>query len=136
MNRLSGRIAAVEVAGSIALVDVAVGARRYTATLIGAGEEVAAWRESMPATLLFKETEVSLARNLSGLISMRNRLPGRVTAIERGSLLTRVCFEVDGDPIAAVITTRSCDMLQLAVGVEVEGLVKANEMSVFTAPQA
>ena len=136
MNRLAGRIAAVEVAGSIALVDVAVGARRFTATLIGAGEEVAAWHEAMPVTLLFKETEVSLARNLSGLISMRNRLPGRVTAIERGRLLTRVCFETDGHPLAAVITTRSCDMLQLAVGTEVEGLVKANEMSISTVSSA
>lgn len=136
MNRLSGQIAALEVEGSIALVDVTVGARRFSATLIGAGDEVAGWHQAMPVTLLFKETEVSLARNLSGLISMRNRLPGRVTAIERGRLLTRVRFEMDGNPVAAVITTRSCDMLALAVGDEVEGLVKANEMSVDTEARA
>lgn len=129
MNRLHGQIASVEVEGSIALVDVMVGARRYSATLIGVQDELSNWKTGTPVTLLFKETEVSLARNLSGLISMRNRMPGVVIAIERGRILTRVVLDVDGSAISAVITTRSCDMLQLAPGDHAEGLVKANEMS-------
>jgi molybdate transport system regulatory protein len=38
-------------------------------------------------------------------------------------------LDVDGHTVGAVVTTRSCDNLQLAVGDAVEGLVKANEMS-------
>ncbi len=129
MNRLPGRIAAVDIEGSIALVDVLVGERRYTATLIGAREDVASWQTDAPVTLLFKETEVSLAKNLTGLVSMRNRMPGKVIAIERGRILTRVVLDVDGYSISAVITSRSCDHLQLTIGDDVEGLVKANEMS-------
>lgn len=129
MNRLPGTIAAVEVHGSIALVEAAVGEHRFTATLIGAGDEVAAWTVGMPVTLLFKETEVSLAKNLSGLISMRNRIPVTVTAIERGRLLTKVTLDFNGHAIESVITTRSSHALALAVGDSVEGLVKANEMT-------
>lgn len=129
MNRLPGTIAAVEVHGSIALVEAAVGEHRFTATLIGAGDEVAAWTVGMPVTLLFKETEVSLAKNLSGLISMRNRIPVTVTAIERGRLLTKVTLDFSGHAIESVITTRSSHALALAVGDSVEGLVKANEMT-------
>jgi molybdate transport system regulatory protein len=129
MNRLPGTITGVEAAGGIALVDVAVDERRYTAMMVASGEEAAAWSIGMQAVLLFQETEVSLARELSGQISMRNRLPGTVTAIERGRLLTKVSLDVDGHAIGAVITTRSCDGLRLAVGDAVEGLVKANEMS-------
>lgn len=129
MNRLPGTIAAVEVHGSIALVEAAVGEHRFTATLIGAGDEVAAWTVGMPVTLLFKETEVSLAKNLSGLISMRNRIPVTVTAIERGRLLTKVTLDFSGHAIESVITTRSSHTLALAVGDSVEGLVKANEMT-------
>jgi len=132
MNRLPGTIASVEVHGSIALVDVAVGQHRFTATLIGAGEEAGGWTEGMPVVLMFKDTEVSLAKNLTGLISMRNRIPGTITAIEHGKLLTRVTLDFQGHAISSVITTRSSHALNLAVGDTVEGLVKANEMTLVT----
>lgn len=131
MNRLPGQITRVEAVGSIALVEVAVGERRFTATLIGAGDEVASWPGGMPVTLLFKETEVSLAKNLSGLISMRNRIPATVAAIERGRLLTSVTLDADGHRIESIITTRSSHALELAVGDTVEGLVKSNEMTLI-----
>ncbi|MDB5769637.1 MAG: hypothetical protein JWM42_11 [Burkholderia sp.] len=130
MNRLPGHITTVEAVGSIAVIEVAVAERRYTATLIGAGEEIASWPNGMPVTLLFKETEVALAKNLSGLISMRNRIPGRVTTIERGQLLTKVTLDADGHTVESIITTRASHALALAIGDAVEGLVKSNEMTV------
>jgi len=131
MNRLPGTINAIDMHGSIALVETNVGEHCFTATLIGAGEEVAAWHAGMPVTLLFKETEVSLAKNLSGLISMRNRMMSTITAIDRGKLLTKVSLDFHGHAIESVITTRSSHALDLAVGDVVEGLVKANEMTVM-----
>ncbi|MGE5649670.1 molybdopterin-binding protein [Noviherbaspirillum sp. UKPF54] len=131
MNRLPATIVAVEVHGSIAVVDAAVGDHRFAATLVGAGEEVASWTAGMAATLLFKETEVSLAKNLSGLISMRNRIPASVTAVERGKLLTKVTLAFDRFVVESVITTRSSHVLGLDIGDVVEGLVKANEMTVI-----
>jgi len=132
MNRLPGRIAALDVCGSIALVDVQVGERSYAATVLGDGEAVANWRVGDAVALLFKETEVAIAKNLSGMISLRNRLKGVVTGVERGQVLCKVIFEVDSRSISSIITTRSCKLLQLAVGDEIEGLVKANEMTVVS----
>lgn len=134
MNRFSGSIAELDIAGSVLLLVVAVGAQRYTAIMVGSQDEFQGWRRGMPVTLLFKETEVSLAKELSGMISMRNRMPGCIAAIERGRLLTRVRFDVDGTAIESVITTRSCDAMRLTVGDAVEGLVKSNEMHVEPAP--
>jgi len=131
MNQLPGHIAALDIAGSIALVDVAVGARIYTAMLLGVSADDVTWRPGVPVTLMFKETEVALAVNLSGMISLRNRLKGVVSEIENGRLMSRVIFMVDGVRISSVITTRSLQALQLKVGDEVEGLVKSNEMSVM-----
>ncbi|GAB3553919.1 hypothetical protein GCM10027343_41250 [Noviherbaspirillum agri] len=136
MNHLPGIISNVEVHGSIALVEAAVGKHKLAATLIGAGEEVQTWQSGMPVALLFKETEVSLAKNLSGLISMRNRMPCTVTAIERGKLLTKVSLDFNGHAITSVITTRSSHALELAVGDVVEGLVKANEMTIVPKDRA
>lgn len=131
MNKLAGVIAAIEVHGSVAIVDVAVANHRFTSTLLGSAEQLACWEIGQAVQLLFKETEVALAKNLSGQISMRNRLPGTVTAIESGQVLSRVLFDMDGIAINSVITTRSARGLQLAVGDLVEGLVKSNEMSLM-----
>ena len=133
MNRLPGRIAAIETCGSIALVDVDAVGLQLTATLVGAGTLTDSWRPGMAVTLLFAETEVALAKNLSGLISMRNRLPGRIVALERGTVLTKVTLDIAGQRVVSVITTRSSHTLALQEGETVEALVKANEMGVMPA---
>jgi len=134
MNRLAGQIVAVDSHGSIALVDAVSAEQRFTAMLIGAGEEVAGWKPGMAVTLLFKEVEVSLARNLAGQISMRNRLAYTVVAVEQGRLMSKVLLDFRGYRIASVITTRSAQALEIAPGVTVEALIKANEMTVVPAP--
>lgn len=132
MNRLPATIAAVEVHGSIALVDATVGDHRFAATLVGVGNEARTWSAGMAVSLLFKETEVSLGKNLSGLISLRNRIPATISDIEHGKLLTKVTLAFGVHSIESIITTRSARALTLAVGDQVEGLVKANEMTVLT----
>jgi len=133
MNRLPGHISTVDIQGSIALIDAAVGKQQLTAMLIESSHDTAQWQAGMPVTLLFKETEVALARHLSGMISMRNRIPCTVTGMECGKLLTRVQLNFDGHAIESVITTRSATALGIAIGIEVEALVKANEMAVVPA---
>lgn len=131
MNSLSGHIAAIEAHGSIAIVDVAVATHQFTATLLGSAEQLSTWKIGQAVQLLFKETEVALAKNLSGQISLRNRFPGTVTSIDIGQVLARVIINMNNIQISSVITSRSARGLQLAVGDQVEGLVKSNEMSLL-----
>ena len=131
MNSLSGHIISIEAHGSVAIVDVAVATHRFTATLLGSAEQLASWKIGQSVRLLFKETEVALAKNLSGQISLRNRFPGSVTKIEIGQVLTRVIINMNNCEISSVITSRSARGLQLALGDQVEGLVKSNEMSLL-----
>ncbi len=135
MNTLSGHIAAIEAHGSVAIIDVAVAEHRFTATLLGSAGQLATWHPGQAVRLLFKETEVALAKNLSGQISLRNRFPGRITMIEIGQVLTRVIIDMDGLMISSIITSRSARSLQLAMGDQVEGLVKSNEMSLMAMEQ-
>ena len=134
MNRVPGTIAGVERAASIAIVDVNALGQNLTATLIGTGTavgpEAEGWRAGMPVTLLFAETEVALAKNLSGLISMRNRISVSVVVIERGSILCRVVLQAEGAQLVSIITTRAANALALACGDRIEALVKANAMRV------
>ncbi len=128
MNRLPGRITAVESAGQVRLVDVLVEDAVFTAILLDAGDRLI---PGAPVTLVFKETEVSLAKNLSGLVSLRNRLPSRVRAIDKGRVLAKITLDYRGREMVSVITTRSVGRLGLEVGDDVEALVKANEMAIL-----
>lgn len=134
MNRLSGTVDVIETQGSIALIDVRVGPHRLTATLIGYPPGLPDWPRGRPVELMFKETDVAIGKDLSGLLSLRNRLPCSVVALETGALLTRVGLCFDGWTLEAVITTRSARRLDLRAGDAVEALIKASEMTLLLEP--
>ncbi len=115
----------------MSLVDVAVEGDVFTATLLETPETADYLKVGSKVTLLFKETEVSLAKNLSGLISLRNRFPVTITSIGRGDILSAVRLDYAGKALMSVITTRSLDRLELVVNDTVEALVKANEIALM-----
>jgi molybdate transport system regulatory protein len=128
VNRLRGTIIAVESAGHVRLVDVDVEGVTFSAILLGAEENL---QPGKAVTLAFKETEVSLAKNLSGLISLRNRMPSTVRTIDKGRVLATIALDYRGNEVVSIITARSVDRLDLKTGDEVEALVKANEMAIL-----
>jgi molybdate transport system regulatory protein len=128
MNRLRGRVVGIESNGHVSLVDVESGGDLFTATVLEAPGGAPYMQVGADVALMFKETEVSLAKNLAGLISLRNRFQATVTMIERGDILSAVQLDYLGQPLASVITTRAVERLQLAPGDAVEALIKANEM--------
>lgn len=131
MNKLQGTITAIECNRYMSLADVAVGGEVFSATLLETPETADYLKVGNPVTLLFKETEVALAKNLSGLISLRNRFAVKVQGIERGDILTAIKLDYPGGTLTSIITTRAVERLQLALGDELEALVKANEIALM-----
>lgn len=131
MNKLNGTIVAIDHNSHMSLVDVAVGADVFSATLLETPESAGYLSVGMDVTMLFKETEVSLAKDITGLISLRNRFAVTVRSIERGDILSAVTLEYAGKMLGSVVTTRAVDRLALAVGDSIEALVKANEIALM-----
>ena len=131
MNRLSGIISKIQHSGAILLVDVDVDGQNFSAMLIESATRPEWLQEGYSIDLVFKETEVSLAKNLSGMISMRNRMKCTVKHVKRGELLSKISLQFLEYAITSAITTRSVDSLDLKIGDEVEALVKANEVSLM-----
>lgn len=129
MNTLIGIIRNIQHSGAVALVDVASHNQMFAALLINPGEKPSWLEIGEKVTLIFKETEVSLAKNLTGMISLRNRLPGTITHIEKGDLLSKITLDFNGASISSVITTRSAEALNLLPGDRIEALIKANEIT-------
>lgn len=131
MNKLPGMITHIQQSGAIILVDISVDGHGFSAILIDSGTSNQCLGVGAPVNLIFKETEVSLARNLSGSLSTRNRLQCTVTGINRGELLSLVSLQFGQHSIASSVTTRAVDSLQLHVGDNVEALIKATEVSLM-----
>ena len=131
MNKLTGTISQIHQSGAILLVDVDVDGHGFSAMLIESATQPGWLQAGNTINLIFKETEVSLAKNLSGMISMRNRMKCLVQQIERGELLSKVSLQFQKYVITSAITTRSVNSLDLKIGDEVEALVKANEISLM-----
>lgn len=129
MNQVPGAIRAIETAGDISLVTIAAGGELFSSLVIDTPATAAYLQTGKAILMVFKETEVSIGKNLSGGLSLRNRFPARVCLLEQGTLLSRLELDFRGIPLQAVITTRSVADLKLAVGDEVVGLVKTNEIS-------
>jgi molybdenum-pterin binding domain len=131
MNRLPGNIFSIQHSGAILLVDVSVEGQLFSALLIESNTHPAWLREGETVDVVFKETEVSLAKNLSGQISTRNRMKCTILAIDRGDLLSKVKLLYQTHTIYSAITTRSVDSLNLREGDQVEALLKSNEVSLM-----
>jgi len=131
MNKLTGIITQIQQSRAILLIDVDVDGHGFSAMLIESATQPEWLHEGNLINLVFKETEVSLAKNLSGMISMRNRMKCTVKHIERGEFLSIVSMQFHDYSIVSAITTRAVDSLDLKVGDEVEALVKANEVSLM-----
>ncbi len=135
MNQLSAEIANIESSAHISLVDLVAHGDRFTCVIIETPETAAYLRVGTTVQILFKETEVSIAKNFSGQISLRNRLAATIKGIEKGAVLSKIVLDYHGEKIVSIITTRSTNALNLRVDDSVVGLIKANEVSILSESQ-
>jgi molybdate transport system regulatory protein len=131
MNQLHAVIKSIETEDHISLVTVEVAGISFSTLVIDTPATATYLREGNEVVMVFKETAMSIAKNLSGGLSIRNRFPATVAAIKKGKVLTSVSLDCKGYPLTAVITTASANMLALKPGDLVEGLVKTNDISLM-----
>jgi len=131
MNRLPGIILSIESNEHLSLVDVKAGQVTYTAMLMETPAIAPYLKVGNEVEILFKETEVSLAKNLSGEISLRNIVRGTVKVIRSGDILCEVVLNCDGQMLTSIITQRAVRRLELKEGDVVDAMVKANEVSLI-----
>ena len=84
--------------------------------------------------VLIKSTEVSVAADPVGRVSIRNLLPGTVQSVDHGAAMTVVKIDLaDGGVLTSAITSESAADLGLAVGMAVTALVKSTDVSIALA---
>jgi molybdopterin-binding protein len=131
MNKLTGTITQIQQSGAILLVDVDVDGQSFSALLIESATQPQWLKVGNTVDVVFKETEVSLAKELSGLISLRNRMLCHVLKVDRGKLLSNISLQFQNYILISAITSRAVDSLQISVGDKLEALVKSNEITLM-----
>ena len=129
MNKLRGIISEIETAEQLSLVGVEVEGLIFSSVVISGGELADYLQVGKEVYLVFKETEVSIGKELSGGLSIRNRFPVQIREIKEGKILTQLTLDFRGHTIQSIITTRSARTLGLQIGDNIEGLVKTNEIT-------
>jgi molybdate transport system regulatory protein len=85
----------------------------------------------MPVLILIKATEIGVARDSVGRLSVRNQLPGVVVGLYHGEVMSTIKIEIAAEHVlTAAITKESAQELELGVGVPVTALIKATDVAV------
>ncbi|MCM2577197.1 TOBE domain-containing protein [Streptomyces meridianus] len=129
-NRISGTVSRLDIGEVMASVTVRLrGGQEMTAAVTRESVEELGLAEGSPVQVLVKSTEVALATGSVDGLSIRNRLPGTVTAVSPGAVMTSVKVAVPGATLTAVVTGDAVTDLGITVGSPVTALVKATEVS-------
>ena len=81
--------------------------------------------------LAMKPTNISIAKNLFGEISLSNQLVVNIKSIENGQLLSSIILEVNDTTFESIITADSSKRMNLQKNEQVTILIKASDLSIM-----
>ena len=128
MNSLQGEIESIQVQGELSLVKVIVPGAVLSTIVIDTPATAPYLVSSGKVRVLFKETEVIVAKGVNLAISLQNRLPGVILSIEYGELLGKLTLETQAGKVTSIITTNAIRQLELLQGDRVMAMIKTNEI--------
>ena len=84
---------------------------------------------SKKVKLSVKPTNISIAKNLIGEISLSNQIVATIQSLENGQLLTSVILKINDTLLESIITVDSSKRMNLQIGESVTILIKASNLS-------
>jgi molybdopterin-binding protein len=81
--------------------------------------------------LAVKPTNISIAKNLFGEISLSNQLVAIIKSIENGQLLSSIILEANDTIFESIITADSSKRMNLQKNEQVSILIKASDLSIL-----
>jgi len=134
-NRFPATVEAVTSGPAMTAVSVRLdGGQRITAAITSEAAEDLGLHADQAVEILIKSTEISVALDTVGRVSIRNLLPGTITAVNHGEAMSTVKIAIAGDDmLTAAITRESADDLGLEPGTTVTAMIKSTDVAVGVA---
>jgi molybdate transport system regulatory protein len=126
MNSIDCIVEKISRSGKVYLLELSGGKLHFNVLILES--DLAHTSSGQPLKMLFKETEVSIGKSSALEISLANRIPGQISSLEKGELISRVVLDTAVGKVNSIITTRSVEKMGLDVGVEAVGYIKTNDI--------
>ena len=127
MNSFQGTITSLTGSDTMSLVKVLVKDTPVSAIFINNSNNLL-FSEGDKARVIFKETEVIMAKGDVSNISLQNKFSGTITSIEHSKVLSKIEIDSHIGIIHSIITSNAVKQLDLKVGDAVQAMVKTNEI--------
>lgn len=133
-NQIPGTVTSVTTGEAMAAVRARLdGGQQITAAVTVDAVKELGLTEGSAIRAMVKSTEVALATGPVSGLSIRNQLPGTVTAVTAGEAMATVRVSIEGGELTAAITRDAVTDLGLKVGSPVVALIKSTEVALATA---
>lgn len=135
MNVLPGEITEIVTEDGISLVKIRLETLLFTSIVLDIPATSPYLATGHSVSLLFKETEVIIAKPSPLAISVRNRIECSIKKIRAGKILSELTLVFTGAisgreyEIRSIITRNACEELELKENDKIIALIKTNEVS-------
>ncbi len=134
MNKLKGKIVDIQSSDNISIIHVDVEGDLFSSIVLEGKKGPSNYKMKDNVTILFKETEVGIAKDLTGMISLRNRFKATIKKIDKGPILAKITLNYKNHTIESIISAQSASQMKLKDKEEAEWLVKTNEVTLMKNP--
>lgn len=130
MNQIIGIISEIQSCEDLTLVKVTTSNQTTITSLVVADDRSASRLiTGKQVKLFFKETAVIISSISELPISIQNRLPCTIHALNTGDILGQVDLLFNGKMISSIITANACRQLNLKINDTVFAMIKTNEIT-------
>jgi len=127
MNQLTATVKQIEYVDNLHLVSFELGNQMLKMVSLELNELIEIKKSFK---LSVKSTNISIAKNFSGVISYINQLNAKIIDVNNGILLSSIKVKVEGFELESLITLEASLNMSLRVGDKVIVLIKESEISV------
>lgn len=87
-------------------------------------------KEKDKVLLTVKASNIAIAKELQGQISLANKISAKIIQIDMGKLLTSIKLNAKGTTLTSIITTKSAKRMDLKLADEVLAIFKSSDLSI------
>lgn len=127
MNKIKGKITAITSNGSVNIVKIDVN-NHFISSILLKNDSDSFIKKDAEVTVLFKETEVIIAKGTVENISLQNKFYGPIISLEKGVILSTLTVYTPVGNISSMITTNAVEQLNLSINDTVTAMIKSNEI--------
>ncbi|AXH14935.1 TOBE domain-containing protein [Malaciobacter mytili] len=87
-------------------------------------------KENDKVLLTVKASNIAIAKEFQGQISLANSINAKIIQFDRGELLTSIKLNAKGTTLSSIITTKSAKRMDLKLGDDVAAIFKSSDLSI------